>query len=452
MTGVIETWAAGKALNVGASGAARLVGLLRGERDALGRLLVLLHADFGEECDLDRDVFYAWRAREDLVAVFDRALRGTLRGSASDVQLVADVIEPRLVRSAPVARRELAKRIAGAVFAAVALVVEGGDGATRLLLARIDALGGDVRELLDGRTPADATPGVLFNVPVMTSTFIGREDALQQLAAGLSGEGAVAVTQVDAIHGLGGVGKTQLAARYARTHRDAYEVIWWLRAEQPATLGADLAALAVALGVVDVTVDEPDAVAAAREWLERNRRWLLVFDNAPGPGVIAELVPEGEGGHVLITSRAHADWRSLGARPVALDVWEREESVTFLTARTEEHDQGVLDELADALGDLPLALEQAAAYITTKAITAAGYLGRLRDRAPELLDAGRPVGYEHTTATVWSLAFTELAHQPVATRLVGVCAHGARAHPAGAAGRLQRHRRRHPADHRAGGR
>jgi hypothetical protein len=75
------------------------------------------------------------------------------------------------------------------------------------------------------------------------------------------------------------------------------------------------------------------------------------------------------------------------------------------------------------LGDLPLALEQAAAYITRKAITPAGYVQRLRERAPELFAAGRPQDYEHTVATVWGLAFSELAEQPVATRLLGVCAH-----------------------------
>ncbi len=271
-----------------------------------------------------------------------------------------------------------------------------------------------------GRPDAGAA---VFSVPVMTRTFVGRELALEQLAEGLSGEGTVAVTQVDAIHGLGGVGKTQLAARYARTRRDAYDVIWWLRAEQRATLRADLAALAVTLGLVDVDDEEPDAVAAARDWLERHRRWLLVFDNAPSPAAIGELVPEGEGGHVLITSRAHADWRSLGARPIALDVWERQESRAFLRLRTNEQDDGVLDAVADALGDLPLALEQAAAYINAKVITAAGYLQRLRDRAPELFAAGGPVGYAHTVATVWSLAFQELAEHPVAAELVAVCAH-----------------------------
>jgi Tfp pilus assembly protein PilF len=271
------------------------------------------------------------------------------------------------------------------------------------------------------RRPEDGA--AIFNVPVMTRTFVGRERALEQLGDGLVGEGAVAVTQVDAIHGLGGVGKTQLAARYARVHREDYDVIWWVRAEAPATLRADLGALAVALGLVDVDVDEPDAVAAAAGWLARNGRWLLVFDNVTSPVAIAELVPEGEGGHVLITSRAHADWRSLSARPIALDVWEREESREFLRARSGEHDAGVLGDVADALGDLPLALEQAAAYANTKAITLTAYRERLRDRAPELFAAGQPAGYRHTVATVWNLAFSELAEQPVAADLARVCAH-----------------------------
>ena len=270
----------------------------------------------------------------------------------------------------------------------------------------------------------------VFNVPVMTRTFVGREQQLEELATDLSREGVAAVTQIAAIHGLGGVGKTQLAARYARVHRGDYDVIWWLRADQPATLRADLAALAAALGLVDVDVDvdERQAVAVAAGWLERNRRWLLVFDNVTSPVAIAELVPEGAGGHVLITSRASADWRSLGGRQLTLDVWEREESRTFLRARTNEQEEGVLDEVADALGDLPLALEQAAAYANAKAISLASYVHRLRDRAPELFELGEPpryehTRYEHTTGTVWTLAFGRLAEQPPAREMLAVCAY-----------------------------
>jgi tetratricopeptide (TPR) repeat protein len=273
------------------------------------------------------------------------------------------------------------------------------------------------------RVPRPEAGAAIFNVPVMTRTFVGREEQLRQLKERLVGDGAVAITQVHAIHGLGGVGKTQLAARYAREHRDDYDVIWWLRTERPETLRTDLAGLAVALGIADAEADEQDAFAAVQQWLERNGRWLVVFDNAPGPNAIAGLLPEGAGGHVLITSRAHADWRALHAQPVALDVWQRAESRRFLAQRTGEQDNNAIDAIAEALGDLPLALEQAAAYTTTNAITLSGYFERLRDRAPELFGACRPVGYEHTVATVWQLAFEAIVQDRIATELLSVCAH-----------------------------
>jgi tetratricopeptide (TPR) repeat protein len=222
---------------------------------------------------------------------------------------------------------------------------------------------------------------------------------------------------------MGGVGKTQLAARYARKHRDEYDVIWWVRAEQEPTLRADLAGLAIALDLADARADQHDAVAAARQWLEQHGRWLVVFDNAIGPDSIAGLLPEGSSGHVLITSRAHADWRALHAQPQALNVWQRIESVEFLRERTEEQDMSVVDAVADALGDLPLALEQAAAYTNINAITLSEYIRRVRDRAPELFSACRPLSYEHSVSTVWQLAFEEIAQQPVASDLLAVCAH-----------------------------
>jgi hypothetical protein len=173
----------------------------------------------------------------------------------------------------------------------------------------------------------------IFNVPVGTRTFVGRHEQLRQLDERLSGERAVAITQVHAIHGLGGVGKTPLAARYARQHREAYDVIWWLRSEQPETLHTDLAGLAIALGLADTDADEQQAIGAGQDWLEQHDRWLLVFDNAPGPDAIAGLLPESNGGHVLITSRAHTDWRALHARHMALDVWRAIETTTDMNSR-----------------------------------------------------------------------------------------------------------------------
>jgi tetratricopeptide (TPR) repeat protein len=228
----------------------------------------------------------------------------------------------------------------------------------------------------------------VFSVPVATHTFVGRAAVLERLADGLVADGAVVA---HAIHGIGGAGKSQLAARYARQHRDAYDVVWWLHAGEPATLHADLAGLAVALGLVGGGVQEDHAVDAARGWLERNVRWLLIVDGAPDPDAVAELVPEGAGGHVVITSRSAGDWRALGARSVALGVFEREESCEFLAERCDEHDRDVLVAVAEALGDLPLALEQAAAYANRAAAGLAGYLeGAAHERAASGVAQSQP--------------------------------------------------------------
>jgi hypothetical protein len=143
------------------------------------------------------------------------------------------------------------------------------------------------------RRPEAGAP--TFNVPDTTRTFVGHQDQLRRLGERLSRDGAVAITQAQAIHGMGSVGETQLAARYALDHRDDYDVIWWLRAEQPETLRADLAGLAVALGLAEAEADENEAITAAQKWLEVNSRWLLVFDNVPGPVTGGERPAWGSG-------------------------------------------------------------------------------------------------------------------------------------------------------------
>jgi tetratricopeptide (TPR) repeat protein len=264
----------------------------------------------------------------------------------------------------------------------------------------------------------------VWNVPVATRTFVGREAALDGLAQDLIRGSAEPATKVRTVHGLGGVGKTQLVARFARQFRTEYDVVWWIRAEQDAIRISDYEELAMSLGFV--RRGEPDrgaGVAATKAWFERSSRWLLVFDNAPGPEAIGELLPEGRGGHVLITSRRHADWRALGAVPVPMSVFARKESVHFLIMRADDTDRDAADKVAHALGDLPLALEQAAAYMNEQAIGLSKYLARLGARAPELLAKGRPLAYEHTIASTWNLAFRELTDEPVTFGLLILCAH-----------------------------
>jgi len=269
------------------------------------------------------------------------------------------------------------------------------------------------------RRPAQEGAAI-FNVPVSARTFSGRARELKRLEVALRGGGRVAVV---AVNGIGGVGKTQLAARYARTHRSDYDVVWWVRAEQPQTLRADLAALALKLSLPEAAgSDEQATIDALRAWFERSARWLVIFDNAPNPDAVAGELVDADSGHVLITSRAFADWGRVAAKSLRLDVWAPAEARAFLRARTGERDRAVLDAVADALGHLPLALEQAAAYTSTLGITLTGYNERLRDGAPALFKAGRPAQYAQTVATVWQLAVDEIKSSPAAYELLGVCA------------------------------
>ena len=262
-------------------------------------------------------------------------------------------------------------------------------------------------------------PGALprvWNVPHQRNpSFTGRERLLESLRTALTSGKPAAVTQ--AIAGLGGVGKTQLALEYAYRYAPEYEVVWWVRSEEAATLGADYAALAGALDLREK--DAPDqraAVDAVRRWLEQNRGWLLAFDNAPGASEVRSYLPRGATGHVLVTSR-NPVWGGT-ATPLPVRQFERRESVEFLLRCTGQADETSAGALADALGDLPLALEQAGAYIEETGRSISGYLELFRDRRRELLARGMPsTEYPDTVATTWEISFQQVEGTPAADLL-----------------------------------
>ncbi|MGA8362962.1 MAG: FxSxx-COOH system tetratricopeptide repeat protein [Solirubrobacteraceae bacterium] len=267
-------------------------------------------------------------------------------------------------------------------------------------------------------------PATAWNIPSATRSFTGRESALIELEARLTGRGRAAVTQAHAVYGLGGIGKTQLVARYAELHRDEYDIGWWIKAEQAATRMADLAALGQAVGLADATMkDLPAQAAAARDWLSSSSRWLLVIDDATNPDAVEALMPGGAKGHILITSRAHADWGAVAAEVLALEVWGRQESVEFLLNRTHRNEPDAAKEVAELLGDLPLAVAQAAAYINTQGITLAGYRNRLVNDTQGMLTRGRPHDYKTTVAGTWTLAFEQIREDEIAERILKSCAY-----------------------------
>ncbi|NTW54887.1 MAG: tetratricopeptide repeat protein [Chlorobaculum sp.] len=258
------------------------------------------------------------------------------------------------------------------------------------------------------------------NLPHRNPNFSGREKVLSVLRESMLHERHTALTQ-QALYGLGGIGKTQLAVEYAYRHSASYEVIWWIRSEEPSTLASDYAALALELNLPEKEeARQALVVQAVTSWLERNSNWLLIFDNARDADSIKSYLPRSASGHVLITSR-NPDWKSV-VTPLPVEVWERNESVAFLLKRTGRTDEAGADALVEALGDLPLALEQAAAYCDTKKKSFADYLTLFNTRRAELWNREKaPDGYEKTVATTWGLAFEEIRKVPLAEDLLSLC-------------------------------
>jgi hypothetical protein len=192
-----------------------------------------------------------------------------------------------------------------------------------------------------GMTPPLRFPGAMpaiWNVPFLRNPhFTGRDDLLAQLRAALESGQAAALTQPQAIHGLGGVGKTQLAVEYAYRHASEYDVVWWMRADTPALIAGDLALLAQPLQLPER--DERDqnvVVQAVRRELAQRDRWLMIFDNAEEPRDVRPFLPSFDYAqearrHILITSR-NPVWGAL-AHPLDVQVLPREQAVEFLFKR-----------------------------------------------------------------------------------------------------------------------
>jgi len=252
----------------------------------------------------------------------------------------------------------------------------------------------------------------LSNIPIRVPThFMGREEALAAIEAGLGRyEGRVAIT---ALHGLRGVGKTVLAAAYAERHRSDYRATWWLRAQSEPGMRADLAALGVRLGWVPPDEQEEPALAAIMERLRHEGEGiLLIFDNAADADALKPYLPRGGAARVLVTSNAHA-WRGV-AEPVEIRLWPKEIGADYLIIRTgREVEREAAEDLSEALGGLPLAHEQAAAYCERLEIPLAEYRRRFAAAPTKMLDTPRDAPAEYhdklTVAKTFALAIEEAA-------------------------------------------
>jgi len=273
-------------------------------------------------------------------------------------------------------------------------------------------------ERADPRAPIAMT--VRFNLPAVAASFTGRDQELNALDVALRSSARAVITQT--ITGLGGVGKSQLAARYVEQRVDEYDIVAWIHAEDGGI--ADLAALASKLDLPVAGRSPSEQARLALEWLgESEHEWLLVLDNVVSPDQLEDLTPGSGRGRVLVTSRDQA-LREFG--PVtAVDVFDEEVGSAYLITRTARPtDERDARKLATALGGLPLALSHAAAYCDSGP-SFAHYLALLEGLPTRELFHSHPERfYERTVASTWKPSIQAVADiSPLAVEMLEMAAH-----------------------------
>ncbi|MGW6521679.1 tetratricopeptide repeat protein, partial [Streptomyces sp. NPDC054962] len=266
-----------------------------------------------------------------------------------------------------------------------------------------------------------APPG-LDNLPVRPDTFVGRARELERLDAALSSGGQ---TVVQAVHGLGGIGKSTLAAHWAATRHHGHAPIRWITADSPDAVQQGLADLATALQPALARALTAEALAErAAQWLATHTGWLIVLDNVNDPADITPLTARARGGRFLITSRLATAWTS-ATTVLRLDILDPDESMELFTRITTAHSPGRdLDgaaELCEELGHLPLAIEQTAAYLAQNPLTTPRAYLDLLARYPAAMyrNGAATTPAERTIARIWNITLDRITDlQPVAAGLL----------------------------------
>jgi tetratricopeptide (TPR) repeat protein len=288
----------------------------------------------------------------------------------------------------------------------------------------------DRTALPDPATQADHVAG-LTNLPrPPVPFFVGRESELGMLKARLDpvmhGDAAGPASGV-AVHGLGGTGKTELAVQYMQHARGRFALTWWITAISDDNVAAGLAALTRALNPGWPAEGTADAAAWATQWLASHGDWLLVLDNVGDPAIVRPLAAAAKEGRLLVTSRRDIDWAALGLSPLALGPLTRTASVELLRRWSGRDDQREdATELASDVGDLPLALRQAAAYLLKRPnVSLADYRERLARQPLRILGSNdRGGSADHPVARTWQVTVAALAdHDPDSGRLLGIVAY-----------------------------
>ncbi|MEV2234537.1 FxSxx-COOH system tetratricopeptide repeat protein [Streptomyces phaeochromogenes] len=263
-------------------------------------------------------------------------------------------------------------------------------------------------------------PRIWGNVPQRNRNFTGRETLLEVLRERL--RGGVAAVLPEALHGMGGVGKSQIAIEYVYRHSREYRLIWWVPSEQESQIVQSLIELGEQMGLqVGPGMSAVPAVLDALRRGQPYQDWLLVFDNAEDPQTVRKYFPNNGPGSIVVTSR-NSQW-STNFRSLEVDVFTREESVALLRRRSDNLPDGAVDAIAAKLGDLPLAVEQAAVWLAETGMPVQQYLDVYERNFTELMQFAPPSDYNRSVAAAWNVSLGRLREtRPDALQLLQVCA------------------------------
>lgn len=294
----------------------------------------------------------------------------------------------------------------------------------------------------DQHMPASSPEGslLLWNLPHQRNPlFTGREESLLQLHQALNSGQTRVVTQIQAISGLGGIGKTELALEYVYRYSEEYQVILWVRAETRDSLLSDLAAMAEVLTPAEQDQLAPHQdVEAVKRWLQQHPRWLLIVDNLEEFALLGEFLPLKSQGHILITTRSQ--FTGSFAQRLDLQKLSPDAGALFLLRQVRRlgpddtleqatsADRTIATNISQLLDGLPLALDQAGAYIEEAACSLSHYFHLLqRYRAMLLnlrnLSGGKNANHPHSVYATFTLSFERLKQAtPAAIDLLRLCA------------------------------
>jgi len=276
----------------------------------------------------------------------------------------------------------------------------------------------------------------IWNVPYEQNPFFtGREDVLRRLHKSFRTDKATTLTRRQAISGLGGIGKTQIAIEYAYKFRNEYQAVLWARADSREVLASDFGAIAYLLNLPEKKGrNQGRIIDAVMRWLQDHSEWLLILDNANDVKVVKEFLPSLNTGHILLTTCAQAMGEM--AQPVGVEEMEIEKAALFLLYRarlitkntslkgTAPDDLDKAKAIVQLMGGLPLALDQAGAYIEETRCSLSDYLNLYQQQHVEMLKRRGGFSDDHPrpVATTWSLSFEKIKAKPASAELLMFCA------------------------------